>query len=130
MPAAGWAALRRSEAQLAELLDLCDRMDRQTDLHKWVLLDTQFHGLIAKASGNAVFTKIVADARGALSLQSELVNLMVGRREASNIEHRQIVEAIEAGSDEKARLAMQNHLGQVRHVVSTIIGENGKDVPD
>lgn len=123
VPAAGWAALRHTEEQLAKLIDLCDRMDKQTDPHKWVLLDTEFHSMIALASGNAMFGKIVADARVALSRQSELVNLMAGRREASNIEHRQIAEAIKTGSEEHARLAMQNHLGQVKLAVTTIIAK-------
>lgn len=129
VPAAGWAAIRHTQEQIAKLMDLCERMDRQTDLHKWVLLDTEFHSVIAVASGNAVFANIVADARDALSLQSELVNLMAGRRTASNIEHRQIAEAIQSGSEERARLAMQNHLGQVKLAVTTIIAKE-KVTPD
>ena len=123
-PAAGWAALRRSEQQLAALLTICDEMDRQTDPHQWVLLDSGFHSAIAEASGNAVFAKIVADARDALMQQSELVNLMAGRRVASNIEHRQIVDAIREGSEERAREAMEAHLGEVKQVVTTIIGND------
>ncbi|MFD1197936.1 FadR/GntR family transcriptional regulator [Brucella gallinifaecis] len=121
VPAAGWAAIRHTEAQMAKLFDLCNRMEKQTDTHKWVLLDTQFHSMIALASGNAMFAKIVADARNALSRQSELVNLMADRREASNIEHRQIADAIKSHSEEQARLAMQNHLGQVKLAITTII---------
>lgn len=123
VPAAGWAAIRHTDDQMAKLIDLCDRMEKQTDPHKWVLLDTEFHSMIALASGNAMFAKIVADARVALSRQSELVNLMAGRREASNIEHRQIAEAIKSGSEEQARLAMQSHLGQVKLAVTTIMAK-------
>ncbi|MEN5278674.1 FadR/GntR family transcriptional regulator [Brucella sp. TWI432] len=123
VPAAGWAASRHTQDQIEKILDICERMDRQTDLHKWVLLDTEFHSMIATASGNTVFANIVADARDALSRQSELVNLMAGRRTASNIEHRQIAEAIKSGSQERARLAMQNHLGQVELAVTTIIAK-------
>ncbi|MCX2697438.1 MULTISPECIES: FadR/GntR family transcriptional regulator [Ochrobactrum] len=123
VPAAGWAATRHTQDQIEKILDICERMDRQTDLHKWVLLDTEFHSMIATASGNTVFANIVADARDALSRQSELVNLMAGRRTASNIEHRQIAEAIKSGSQERARLAMQNHLGQVELAVTTIIAK-------
>lgn len=123
VPAAGWAATRHTQDQIEKILDICERMDRQTDLHKWVLLDTEFHSMIATASGNTVFANIVADARDALSRQSELVNLMAGRRSASNIEHRQIAEAIKSGSQERARLAMQNHLGQVELAVTTIIAK-------
>ncbi|MCL8000135.1 FadR family transcriptional regulator [Brucella sp. 21LCYQ03] len=123
IPAAGWAAIRHTNDQIVHLLDLCDRMDRQRDPHKWVLLDGEFHSMIASASGNAVFANIVADARDALWRQSELVNLMAGRRTASNIEHRQIAEAIKSRSEEQARFAMQNHLGQVKRAVTTIISK-------
>ena len=124
VPAAGWAALRRNAGQLALLLELCDKMDRQTDPHKWELLDSEFHCAIAEASGNTVFTKIVADAREALIQQSELVNLMSGRREASNVEHRRIAKAIEAGSEAEARAAMEAHLSKVKTAVTTIIGKD------
>ncbi|MGV1756885.1 GntR family transcriptional regulator [Rhizobium sp. AC27/96] len=124
VPAAGWAALRRTDAQLARLLELCDEMDVQEDPHKWVQLDSEFHSMIAEASGNAVFAKIVTDARDALMQQSELVNMMAQRRVASNVEHRQIAEAIVAGSEQEAIAAMEAHLGQVKQVVTTIIGED------
>ncbi|MFQ0812803.1 GntR family transcriptional regulator [Brucella anthropi] len=124
VPAAGWAALRRSAGQLAHLLELCDKMDRQTDPQKWELLDSEFHCAIAEASGNTVFAKIVADAREALIQQSELVNLMSGRREASNTEHRRIVKAIEAGSQADARAAMEAHLSEVKTAVTSIIGKD------
>jgi len=123
VPAAGWAALRRTEQQLARLLELCDEMDREEDPLTWVTLDSGFHSMIAESSGNAVFSKIVSDARDALMRQSELVNMMAQRRVASNVEHRRIVEAIAAASEEEAIAAMEAHLGQVKRVVTTIIGE-------
>jgi DNA-binding FadR family transcriptional regulator len=121
VPAAGWAALRRSDEQATALLHLCDAMDRQTDPHKWVLLDSEFHTLIAESSGNAVFAKIVTDARGAISQQSELLNMMAHRREASNIEHRRIAQTIQAGNEQDAIKAMEAHLGQVKQVVTSIM---------
>ncbi|MGG7517734.1 FadR/GntR family transcriptional regulator [Allorhizobium undicola] len=123
IPAAGWAAERRNEAQMKNLLSLCDQMDRQEDPLKWVLLDWEFHRAIAEASGNAVFCKIVSDVREALTEQSELVNFMAPRRTASNIEHRRIAEAIRSGSAEAARAAMESHLGLVSQVVAEITGE-------
>lgn len=124
IPAAGWAAIRRSEEQLSRILKLCDAMDLQEDPHKWVKLDTEFHGTIAEASGNSLFAKVVLDARGPLSQQSELLNIMAHRRVASNVEHRLIAEAIAAGSEETARSAMEAHLGQVKQVVTSIIGDD------
>lgn len=125
VPAAGWAALRRSKAQMSRILALCDAMDEQEEPHKWVGLDSEFHSTIAEASGNSLFVKVVADARQSVSQQSELLNLMAQRRVASNIEHRRIAEAIAAGSDEAARSAMESHLGMVKQVVTAIMGDDG-----
>lgn len=122
VPAAGWAALRRSAQQASGMLQLCDDMDAEEDPHRWVTLDSEFHMLLAKASGNAVFEKIVTDARDALMQQSELVNMMASRRLASNREHRAIAIAVDAGSQENASRAMEIHLGQVKQVVTDIIG--------
>lgn len=123
VPAAGWAAVRRSDDQARDLLNLCDAMDHEEDPHRWVTLDSEFHMLLAKSSGNTLFEKIVMDARDALMQQSELVNLMASRRLASNGEHRQIAMAVHAGSQEDASRAMELHLGQVKLAVTEIIGE-------
>ncbi|XUY26452.1 FadR/GntR family transcriptional regulator [Agrobacterium sp. rho-8.1] len=122
VPAAGWAAVRRTGEQLSRILSLCDAMDAQEDPPKWVKLDSEFHSAIAEASGNSVFAKIVSDARGSLSQQSELLNIMAPRRIASNVEHRLIAEAIAAGSDETARSAMDAHLSEVKQIVTSILG--------
>ncbi|MBY4610995.1 FadR family transcriptional regulator [Rhizobium sp. 9T] len=123
IPAAGWAALRRSNAQLASLSSLCDRMDEEEDVQTWVRMDAEFHGEIAGASGNAIFRKVVADVRGALSTQSELVEHVRGRRKASNAEHRRILQAIAAGSQRDAHAAMAEHLLEVKRSIIGIAGE-------
>ncbi len=126
VPAAGWAALRRTDQQVARMMKLCGEMDQQEDLHKWVLLDCEFHSAIAEASGNSLFAKVIADARDSVSQQSELLNLMAHRRVASNIEHRKIAEAIEAGSEDGARQAMEAHLGKVKQAVTSIMGDDAR----
>ncbi|MBX4940410.1 FadR/GntR family transcriptional regulator [Rhizobium binae] len=123
IPAAGWAALRRSSEQLASLTSLCDRMDEEEDVQAWVRMDAEFHGEIAEASGNAIFRKVVADVRGALATQSELVEHVRGRRKASNAEHRRILEAIAAGSEGHARAAMAEHLLEVKRSIIGIASE-------
>lgn len=120
VPAAGWAALRRSEAQLARLLKLCDRMERETDSLTWVRLDSAFHALIAEASHNALIARVMLQSRGAMMQQSELVNLMADRRIASNLEHRRIAEAIGHGSEGEAVDAMRLHLGAVERAMTWI----------
>lgn len=120
VPAAGWAALRRSDEQRAGLLDLCDQMEGCSDPLAWVRHDSAFHALIAEASGNALFARIAAEARDALARQSELVNLSGNRRIASNHEHRRIAEAIASADENAARDAMQAHLDAVARTVTRL----------
>ncbi|MDT9593161.1 FadR/GntR family transcriptional regulator [Nocardioides zeae] len=117
VPAAGWAAERRSPEQLAGLVAIADEMDAELDPHAWVELDSRFHSAIAEASGNNLFAKVVADARDALTHQSELINLVAHRREASNAEHRRILDAIDAGDGDGARTRMAEHLSEVAQVL-------------
>ncbi|MBX4868428.1 FadR/GntR family transcriptional regulator [Rhizobium bangladeshense] len=124
IPAAGWAALRRSDEQLSRLTSLCERMDEEEGVREWVRMDAAFHGEIAEASGNAIFRKVVADVRGALSTQSELVEHVRGRRKASNAEHRRILEAIAAGSEQDARAAMAEHLLEVKRSIIGIADDS------
>lgn len=121
VPSAGWAAERRTPEQLAGLVGLVAEMDVEEDPHAWTELDSRFHSAIAEASGNLLFRKVVADAREALSQQSEVVNLVAHRREASNGEHRRILEAIEAGDGAGARERMAEHLREVAQVLSTLM---------
>jgi DNA-binding FadR family transcriptional regulator len=120
--AAGWAALRRSDDELSRLLALCDRMEQEEDTEAWVRLDSDFHGLIAEASKNAVFRDIVDDVREAMAQQSGLLTALGPRRQESNEEHRAIVEAIRKGAEAEAQAAMEIHLKKVEAAVSRIIG--------
>ncbi|MCP3427168.1 FadR family transcriptional regulator [Rothia sp. AR01] len=121
IPAAGWAARRRTEDQLAGLRDLLEAMDATEDPERWVELDSRFHTAIAEASGNHLFAGVIADAREALARQSTLVNLLAHRRGASGWEHRSIFEAIATGSAESAEAAMRFHLAEVKRVMTPII---------
>ncbi|MBW9111527.1 FadR/GntR family transcriptional regulator [Microbacterium ureisolvens] len=120
VPAAGFAAERRSEQQRDQLVRLCAEMDASDDADEWVRLDSRFHALVAEASGNAVFAKTLADIRDALAHQSQIVNLVAQRREASGREHRRIAEAIAVGSAIEAREAMRAHLSEVERVITPL----------
>jgi GntR family transcriptional repressor for pyruvate dehydrogenase complex len=119
--AAGLAAARRSDAQLAEvraaLADLQQGARRGEDT---VELDQRFHLAIAQASGNQYFHAILqhlgeniiprARINSARLTHADPVAYMeqVGR------EHEQIVEAIARGDAESARAAMRLHIGNSR----------------
>ena len=123
VPAAGYAATRHSPDDLDALTELLERMERETDGTVWVALDSLFHIGIARASGNPVFAKVIEEIRDALARQSAFLNQQLGgRREGSNAEHRDIVEAIAVGSQQAAIAAMTVHLDHVETAVTDIVG--------
>lgn len=113
IPAAGYAAERRSPEQLDQLHALVAQMIETTDMRIWVTLDGRFHRAIADAAGNPVLAAVIGSLREALDPQSEFLNLTRDRRDASDAEHARIVDAIAAGSAERARTAMADHLAEV-----------------
>jgi GntR family transcriptional repressor for pyruvate dehydrogenase complex len=121
VPAAGWAARRRTETQLADLTRLVDEMHNETDPVRWVKLDSRFHLGIAQASGNEVFATVVAAIRNALAEQSRLLNASISRRRAaSNHEHRKILDAIASGDFADASDSMRQHLDKVEDAVHKV----------
>ena len=120
IPAAGWAAERRTEEELTVLAGLADEMRSEDDHEAWVLLDAQFHTAIARASKNRVFESMIVDIRDALTRQSETLNLVAHRQQQSNIEHDAIVDGIRSGRYDAAARAMTAHLDAVRGAVESL----------
>lgn len=127
VPGAALAALRRTESQLARLQQLTGQMERETDNAIWTRLDAAFHLAIAQASGNPVFADVLASIASALTGQSELLNLQVGRRSASLAEHRAIATAIDRGSAVEAEDAMRYHLDEVRGALGLSLTQSAPD---
>nr|WP_245827728.1 FadR/GntR family transcriptional regulator [Sinomonas mesophila] len=126
IPAAGLAAVRRSEEDLATLRGIVADMALEDDPAAWVALDATFHCHIARTSGNKVFESVVTDLREALAHQSETLNLIADRQHASDLEHQKILAAIEAGSAELASAAMAEHL----EAVGRALGSLGSSPPE
>ena len=120
IPAAGLAAVRRTEEDLAILKGIVAEMAVEDDPAGWVALDATFHGYIARASGNKVFASVVTELRDALAHQSGTLNLVADRQRSSDIEHQKILAAIEAGSAELARQAMAEHLEAVGRALGSL----------
>jgi DNA-binding FadR family transcriptional regulator len=128
IPAAGYAAVRHRADDLDALTALLERMEQETDTTAWVALDSVFHITVAQASGNPVFAKVIEEIRDALARQSAFLNELGGRREGANAEHRRIVEAIAAGSQDAATAAMTVHLDKVETAVTDIVGTDAAAV--
>ena len=122
IPAAEFAAARRTEEQLEQMRAIIERMAEESDPEAWVSLDASFHGAIARASGNGVFDRVVNDIRDAMVNQSETINMITGRAHQSDIEHRLILDAIAGGRAAEAGLAMAGHLSAVDGALATITG--------
>ncbi|GHG44649.1 GntR family transcriptional regulator [Sinomonas cellulolyticus] len=120
VPAAGLAARRRTDEDLATLKGIVAETALEDDPAARVALEAAFHGTIAKASGNRVFEDVLADLREALAHQSETLNLLADRQEASDREHDEILAAIEAGDSERASAAMAHHLAAVDEAVERL----------
>jgi DNA-binding FadR family transcriptional regulator len=121
IPVAGYAALRRDQDHLDLLGHLVERMDAETDNTAWVALDSLFHITIAQASGNPAFGKVIEEIRDALARQSAFLNQLGDRRARSNVEHREIVTAIESGEESAAVAAMTAHLTHVEATLTSIV---------
>lgn len=121
VPAAGLAAQRRTAEELDSLRDIVAAMAAEDDPEAWVSLDSSFHEAIARASGNKVFERVVADIRGALAHQSETLNIVADRQLASDREHQRILQAIETGDAAGARAAMGEHLHAVGAALDSIL---------
>ncbi len=127
VPAAGLAAQRRSIEDVEALREVLNAMAEEEDLHQWVILNSEFHAMIARCSGNGVFTSMLSDIEDAMSKQSNTVNLVVDRRKESGTEHTAIFEAIERGSADDASRAMAEHLHGVECTLDAVLP--GRKVP-
>ncbi|MFJ4616694.1 FadR/GntR family transcriptional regulator [Streptomyces sp. NPDC088812] len=121
VPVAGYAALRRTPEDLDRLARLLDRMERETETTAWAAMDTLFHLALAEAARNPVFRRVIEEIRDALARQSAFLNELGGRREQSDREHRAIVEALVAGSEQAAVDAMSHHLDRVETTLTDIV---------
>ena len=119
VPAAGLAALRRTENDLEQIQSLIANMEAETDPQVWIGLDATFHLAIAEASKNPVFAQVINSLRAALSAQSAMLNERSRRRRGdSDAEHRSIATAIADRSVVEAEDAMRFHLDQVHDAVA------------
>lgn len=127
VPAAELAARRRTDEDVAQLHSLLEAMITETSPRGWVELDGELHIAIARASGNRVFESVIAELRGALTAQSELLNLAAHRQPDSDDEHAEIVRAIEQGRTDLAREAMAKHLERVADAVTDLAASANTD---
>lgn len=105
------AALNANKEEIKELYKVVEVQERLAMSGEPVAyLDTKFHCLLAKASGNQVLEAIVKLLRKSQDYAEELEIIRRRAGQIYNKEHKAILEAIEQNDEEMAMLAMKRHL--------------------
>lgn len=105
------AARNATKEDIEELYKVVESQEKLAMSGKPVAyLDTKFHCLLAKASGNQVLEAIVNLLRKSQDYAEELELVRRRAGQIYNKEHRAILEAIEQKDEEMAMLAMKRHL--------------------
>jgi GntR family transcriptional regulator, transcriptional repressor for pyruvate dehydrogenase complex len=128
--AAGLAADRRSDEQLARVQEVLAEMEAAgDDLERYIEADIAFHLAIAEASGNTAIRNVVFSLQSLLSVWAARVIRSAGETETSLAMHTPIVAAIEAGDEEAARRGMAAHMERAnRRLRDALEQENAERV--
>jgi GntR family transcriptional repressor for pyruvate dehydrogenase complex len=118
----GLAAKRRGADDLAELQRLLDRMaEPGSSRERWAKIDYEFHDRVAIASKNPLFP-IVLRSISEVLMRGRLMGVRLPDYQAKALHHhRNVYEAIRAGSSEKARAAMADHLREAEQTMRRVL---------
>ena len=109
------AATRIEEQQLAMMRDAVAQMERSMRKPEaYIEADLDFHLALAEAAGNPLILSLLDSVVGMLREQRMGIFRVNGGPERGQIHHKRILEAIERRDATAARLAMQEHLKQIR----------------
>lgn len=119
------AAKNATDEDIAKLRYIVEEQESLAQSRKPVShLDTEFHRLLAKASGNKILEAIIELLRKKVDDANELEVIRRRAGHIYNTEHRKILEAIEQKDQELACLAMKRHLGNLMITLKNGIKEN------
>jgi GntR family transcriptional repressor for pyruvate dehydrogenase complex len=120
---AALAAVRSSAEDFAKVAS-----DQTIPLDRVIDLDVAFHEAIADATGSRLLADLLHDLHEQLEESRRASFAPAGRRERSSQEHVAIVEAIERGDAEGARVAVAAHIESVRELLTedpAALGDDG-----
>lgn len=126
--AAGRAALRISDAELAAAGNVLMRMERMLDHdpvdHEALMeADVDFHRMIAQASGNATLTALISGLAGrTIRVRMRRALHEEGVERTTHAEHQAILSAMTARDPDVARLRMGVHLVSVEEYLRSHLG--------
>lgn len=109
------AARAADAAAVARLRDICDQGAAALDAgdtERFVAVNNEFHTALAEVAGNAVLADLVAIVGRRVHWFYRLVAPV--RAAGSAAEHREIIEAIAAGDEDRAAAAARSHTERTR----------------
>lgn len=120
IPAAGWAANRRTKEQLRLMRSTLNQLNLlaqqvPTDYDVLQKLDAEFHLRIVEAAANRFLNQSVGVLQAMLNTSMETTLRLPGRIEESRHDHEEIFAAIESGDAEAAERAAALHIMGAYH---------------
>lgn len=120
IPAAGWAANRRTKEQLRLMRSTLNQLNLlaqqvPTDYDVLQKLDAEFHLRIVEAAANRFLNQSVGVLQAMLNTSMETTLRLPGRIEESRHDHEKIFAAIESGDAEAAERAAALHIMGAYH---------------
>lgn len=111
--ASAMAAARMTDEEKAELresVELSEYYVAKGNTEKLKELDTAFHNIIYRASGNRMLSRILSELHRNIKTYRKLSMTVPGRVEKTAEEHREILNAILAGDGERADTLTRMHV--------------------
>ncbi len=109
---AGLAAERATDEDIAQMREICMRMEAEDDVEAASLHDVEFHRAIARGTHNELHL-LLLDSIGEALIEIRRENLIAGSGPDTIAAHREILERIAARDRDGARRAMRAHLENV-----------------
>jgi len=111
--AAHLAAPKMDEDRIAVLRDICEKMDKTSDLDQWLELNRRFHHTIYQAAGRPRLLSIIENLRNTSAPYIRQFIATVDHRESARTNHREILEACIDRDGARARQITEEHLKAV-----------------
>ncbi|MEO0911908.1 MAG: GntR family transcriptional regulator [Pseudomonadota bacterium] len=133
--AAGQAALLASDAQIQRLDDLTTRMEELTppqsddDKQELSAINAEFHRIIAEASASPRLMAVLQMAVDVGIVSRTFHVFSDADRIRSARHHRELVDAIRAGSQRWAESAMSSHILAAAHIATRMAPAPGREAP-
>ncbi len=125
--AAGLAAARRADRDLAQMSDAIDEMTAGLSAQdRYIDADLRFHLAVAAATGNRIALRMMHAIRDLLHRALASIYHIPGSPQRSITQHREILAAIASGDAESARHRMREHLLRVERDIHDILMKDRK----